>query len=88
MKSGLKTDQKKLLCRKENVLQQDGAPAHKSKVAQEFCLINFANFIPSHVWPGNSPNLNVIEYVWGKIQEHVFILPMPTDRVELITCVQ
>jgi transposase len=87
--SGHKTDEKKLLSLKEDLLfQQDGAPSHRSKVAQQFCETHFANFIPSSIWPGNSPDLNVIEHIWARLQDSVFISPMPKNRMELIARVQ
>lgn len=33
------------------VWTQDGAPAHTSKKAQEFCRANFSDFWPSNMWP-------------------------------------
>ena len=36
------------------------------------------------VWPGNSPDLFVIEHLWNDLQESVFEEPIPRDRQQLI----
>ena len=56
--TGSITENKKV----ENVgsltFQQDGAPAHTSKLAQEWCSDSLPNFIIKEEWPGNSADLN------------------------------
>ena len=41
--------------------QQDGAPAHTSKHAQDWCLQNLPSFINKDDWLANSPDLNPME---------------------------
>ena len=45
----------------DSIFQQDGAPAHTSKLSQQWCLDNFPNYWAKDVWPGNSPDLSPIE---------------------------
>ena len=45
----------------EAIFQQDGAPAHTSKRAQEWCSNNLPSFWRKGTWPGNSPDLSPIE---------------------------
>ena len=50
---------------------QDNAPAHKAKETQQWLECNVADFIPASQWPGNSPDFNPIEDIWGIIQQQV-----------------
>ena len=55
------------------VFQQDGAPAHHSRLAQNWLQRNIPSFWIKGIWPGNSPDLSPIENLWaivkGKLQE-------------------
>ena len=57
-------DGKKLLG--DKVFQQDGAPIHASKKAQEWCKRRFWRFIDKQHWPPNSPDLNPLDYYFGQ----------------------
>jgi transposase len=66
------------------VLMQDGAPAHTARATLALASQAFETLWSKGIWPGNSPDLNPIEHVWGRLQESVFIEPRPRNREELI----
>ena len=55
------TTNKMVVNKRRFTFQQDDAPAHTSKHAQDWCLQNVPNFINKDDWPGNSPDLNPME---------------------------
>ena len=67
------------------IFQQDGAPAHTSRLAQEWIEENSPDFINKDEWPPNSPDLNPLDYhVWGAmLQKYHAYLPKPTNKTEL-----
>jgi len=52
------------------IFQQDGAPAHTAKLAQDWIATKCIEFIGKDEWPSNSPDLNPLDYhVWGAMLE-------------------
>ena len=49
--------------------QQNGAPAHTSKHAQDWCLQNLPSFINKDDWLGNSPDYNTMENLFSILNE-------------------
>lgn len=75
--------------RQRLIFQQDGAPAHNSRVARRVLNEMFPNsWIGTHSplaqWPARSPDLTVCDFfLWGFIKEKVYKTPVHT-REELL----
>src|SRR6218665_3671548 len=55
------------------IFQQDRAPSHRCRLAQQFLQANTADFIHSDAWAPNSPDLNPLDYyVWNALKELVY----------------
>lgn len=67
------------------IFQQDGAPAHTARLAQDWLNVNCPGFIEKDQWPPNSPDLNPLDYhVWGAMLEKYHNLrPKPKTIREL-----
>lgn len=67
------------------IFQQDGAPAHSSRQAQQFISENCPDFIGKDEWPPNSPDLNPLDYyVWGAmLEKYGKCQPKPANKEEL-----
>ena len=49
-------------------LLQDGAPAHKSRIARDYLILQHVERL---WWPGHSPEINAIEHAWPWVRRHV-----------------
>jgi hypothetical protein len=55
------------------VLQQDGAPSHRSAATVAFLDANGISYIEPTMWPPNSPDINPVDYaVWGALEQTVY----------------
>ena len=72
------------------VFQQDGAPGHSSRLAQEWIERHSPEFVKKDQWPPNSPDLNPLDYhVWGAMLERYKVFtPKPTNKAELKTVLE
>ena len=51
------------------LFQQDGAPAHTSKLTQAWLNENIPDFITKEEWPPYSPDLNPMDYsIWSILE--------------------
>ena len=56
----------------EWVFQQDSAPAHKAKTAQEWLWRNLLAFISTENWPSGSPDINPLDSkLWAVLEDMV-----------------
>jgi len=54
-------------------LQQDGAPAHTARTTMDYLKKEQINFIEAHMWPPNSPDINLVDYaISGALQQRVY----------------
>ena len=52
----------------ECVLLEDGAPPHKSRIANDYLRVEN---IDKLWWPGHSPDINASEHAWPWLRTHV-----------------
>src|SRR5271157_3475135 len=72
------------------VFQQDSAPAHFSRLAQEWIGQHCPNLIKKDEWPPNSPDLSPLNYhVWGAmLEKYKAYMPKPTNTAKLKTVLE
>jgi hypothetical protein len=72
------------------IFQQDGAPAHTARLAQEWIRLHCPDSIKKDEWPPNSPDLNPLDYhVWGAmLYKYQAYHPKPTNKAELKTVLE
>lgn len=63
------------------IVQEDKAPSHNSKYqAKVFSLYNILCLL----WPGNSPNLNIIEPCWPWLKRETCKNGPPKTKEEMV----
>ena len=53
------------------IFQQDGAPVHPARKAQDWCNANFPGFWEKGTLPDNSPELTPIEDLWAIVNQEL-----------------
>ncbi|KAK3556264.1 hypothetical protein QTP70_007073 [Hemibagrus guttatus] len=64
-----------------DLFQQDNAPYHKAKVAQEW-FDEHNNEFEVLTWPSNSPDLNLIEHLWDVLDRTVRSMEAPPQNMD------
>jgi hypothetical protein len=54
---------------RDHIFQQDGTPAHNTKVPQEWCEANLPEFWSKEIWPPSSPDCNPLECLRERCQQ-------------------
>ena len=65
----------------ESIFMHDGAPCHRSKLVKNFLMEKEVTVLD---WPGNSPDLNPIENIWGVLKRRLAESTITTKQ-ELIS---
>jgi len=63
------------------IFQEDNSPVHKAKIVKDFMI---ASNICVLDWPPKSPDINIVEDVWGMIAEKVYDGPQFKNNNDLI----
>lgn len=63
----------------DTLIQEDDAPSHASKHQEQL----YMNLEVLHLWPGNSPDLNLVETCWPWMKRHATRRGVPPTREEL-----
>ncbi|CAF4345681.1 unnamed protein product [Didymodactylos carnosus] len=54
------------------IFQQDGAPAHRDQMTQQWCEENFPDYWTKDRWPPYSPDLNPLDYcIWDELRQQM-----------------
>ena len=67
---------------------QNGAPAHHSARAQQWCRDKLPHFWGKDVWPANSPDLSLIEELLANVQVDLDKPKLATNLAQLLAPLQ
>jgi len=81
-------DKRLIRNRRKTTLCPDSAPGHNIRPVISKIQSTFPNSWTFGIWPGNSPDFNVIEHVWNVLQESVHKCPIPKSREQLVARVR
>ena len=72
------------------IFQQYGAPAHSSRLVQEWIDQHIPEFVKKDEWSPNPPDLTPLEYhVWAAMLAwYKVFTPKPTNKAELMTVLE
>ena len=62
---------------KKYIYQQDNAPAHSARSTLNFFRERKISFLS---WPGNSPDLNIIEHAWSYVSRRIRSRGLPKNK--------
>lgn len=81
----LPTDGPRIFGTRRWTFQQDGDPKHTSAKAQTWLRQNVPRFISKVHWPSSSPDQNIVENVWGILNDRVYARePRTVDALKRI----
>ena len=65
------------------IFQQDGAPVHTAKLAQDWIATNCSEFIGKDEWPPNLPDCNPLDYhVWRAMLERYKLFQTKPENID------
>ena len=76
---------KDIFPREGGIYQQDNAPVHTAKIAQDVFVAKNVKVLP---WPAYSPDLNPIENLWSMLERNLCSRHSPSCIAELTKAVR
>ena len=68
------------------IFQQDNCPVHNARIVREWFE---SNNIETMLWPAKSPDLNVLENIWGLMTKKMYNINFkPENRDSLVNAIE